>query len=99
MQSDRWDKDVTELYRAICALESTEECRSFFTDLCTVAELQSLAQRFAVAKLLKEKLTYADIGKQTGASAATISRVNRALLYGEHGYTTILKRLEEQEES
>ncbi len=99
MQSDRWDKDVLELYRAIQALESTEECQAFFTDLCTVAELQSLGQRFAVAKLLKEKLTYADIGKLTGASAATISRVNRALVYGENGYSTILERLETEEKS
>lgn len=97
MQNKRWNEDVLELYRGILALEDAEECQAFFTDLCTVAELQSLAQRFYVAKLLKDNKTYADIGKETGASAATISRVNRALVYGENGYKAILARLEAED--
>lgn len=103
MQSKRWDSDIAELYKAITLLKTEQECRAFMTDLCTVAELQSISQRLAVARMLREKVTYHEIGKATGASAATISRVNRALQYGSEGYQLILDRLaafdaEQQEE-
>lgn len=81
------------LFTGILKLDSIEECYSFFEDVCTVNELQSLAQRFAVAKMLREGFTYMDIAEQTGASTATISRVNRALNYGSDGYDMILDRI------
>lgn len=85
------------LYRAILLLKTPEECYSFFTDLCTVSEMKAMEQRFQVAKLLDDGLIYNEILEKTGASSATISRVNRALNYGADGYRTILQRLEEQE--
>ena len=81
------------LYQAILALESPEECRAFFQDLCTVAELRAMAQRLEVAQLLDDGLIYNDILQRTGASSATISRVKRALQYGADGYKTVLPRL------
>ena len=84
------------LYKAILNLETVEECRAFFQDLCTVAELRALEQRLEVAKLLDEGLIYNDILERTGASSATISRVNRALQYGADGYKTILPRIKEK---
>ena len=80
------------LYRAILALETEEECYAFFQDLCTIAELRSMEQRYEVATLLSEGMVYSDILERTGASSATISRVNRCLLYG-GGYRTALDRL------
>lgn len=90
------DPFVDELFKAILALETEDDCYRFFEDICTIKEIQSISQRLAVAKLLKEKKTYTEIEKQTGASTATISRVNRCLLYGADGYQRILKRLEER---
>ena len=81
------------LYEAILALETPEECQAFFQDLCTVAELRAMAQRLEVAQLLDDGLIYNDILRRTGASSATISRVNRALQYGSDGYKTVLPRL------
>ena len=81
------------LYEAVLALSTPEECRAFFQDLCTVAELRAMAQRLEVAQLLDEGLIYNDILQRTGASSATISRVNRALQYGADGYKTVLPRL------
>ncbi|MBQ4045402.1 MAG: helix-turn-helix domain-containing protein [Lachnospiraceae bacterium] len=81
------------LFEGILRLGSIEECYCFFEDVCTVNELQSLAQRFAVAKMLRDGYTYMDIAEQTGASTATISRVNRALNYGSDGYDMILDRI------
>ena len=81
------------LYKAILSLETPEECRAFFQDLCTVAELRAMAQRLEVARFLDEGLIYNDILQRTGASSATISRVNRALQYGADGYKTVLPRL------
>ena len=83
----------TLLFDAILALKDREECRAFFQDLCTVAELRAMAQRLEVAQLLDEGLIYNDILQRTGASSATISRVNRALQYGADGYKTVLPRL------
>ena len=83
------------LFEAVLALETPEECRAFFQDLCTVAELRAMAQRLEVAQLLDDGLIYNDILQRTGASSATISRVNRALQYGADGYKTVLPRLSE----
>ena len=92
MQTTAYDRDGL-LYQAILALETPEECRAFFQDLCTVAELRAMAQRLEVAQLLDDGLIYNDILQRTGASSATISRVNRALQYGANGYKTVLPRL------
>ncbi len=81
------------LYHAILQLQTIDECSALFEDLCTIKELQSMVQRLEVARMLHAKSTYAEIGQATGASAATISRVNRCLEYGADGYKTILKRL------
>lgn len=81
------------LYRTILSLESVEECKRFFQDLCTVAELKAMEQRFEVALLLDEGMIYNEILERTGASSATISRVNRALHYGSDGYQEILPRV------
>ena len=85
---------VDYLFEAILCLETKEECYSFFADLCTVNELLSLSQRFEVAAMLKEKKTYLGIAEKTGASTATISRVNRSLNYGNDGYDLVLGRME-----
>ena len=86
------------LYRAILALETEEECYAFFQDLCTIAELRSMEQRYEVATLLNDGMIYNDILERTGASSATISRVNRSLLNGAGGYENVLERMKEQEE-
>ena len=85
------------LYHAILQLRDLNECYDFFTDLCTAGELKAMEQRFEVAKLLNEGLIYNDILEKTGASSATISRVNRSLNYGTDAYRTIFARLAEEE--
>lgn len=90
-------EEVENLFKALLLLEDTEECASFFEDICTVKEIQDIAQRLEVAKMLKAKKSYQTISKETGASTATISRVNRCLLYGSGGYTKMLLKLEEAE--
>jgi len=86
------------LYEAILKLNSLEECEAFFEDLCTVQELESISQRLVVAKLLTEGRVYTDIVERTGASTATISRVNRTLNYvGNGGYKTVFDRLKDDE--
>ena len=82
-----------ELYRAVLQLQSVEECYNFFTDLCTVSEMKAMEQRYEVAKLLNQGMIYNDILEQTGASSATISRVNRSLNYGTDTYREIFARL------
>ena len=84
---------VESLFEAILQLENKDECFDFFEDLCTVNELLSLSQRFEVAKMLREKKTYIEIAEKTGASTATISRVNRSLNYGNDGYEIVFKKL------
>lgn len=84
---------VSELFEAVLTLENEEECFDFFEDVCTVNELLSLAQRFEVAKMLKEGHTYMEVAEQTGASTATISRVNRSLNYGKDGYEMVFARM------
>lgn len=88
---------VDFLFDAILCLETREECYGFFEDLCTVNELLSLSQRFEVAAMLKEKKTYLEIAEKTGASTATISRVNRSLNYGNDGYDLVFDRMEKPE--
>lgn len=88
-------EDALLLYQAILKLQTVEECAALFDDLCTVSELKAMVQRLAVARMLYEKQTYSEISLKTGASAATISRVNRYLLYGSDGYKNVLARLQE----
>lgn len=85
---------VDHLFQAVLCLNTIEECYDFFEDLCTVNELLSLSQRFEVASMLKRHNTYLEIAEKTGASTATISRVNRSLNYGNDGYELVLERLE-----
>lgn len=84
---------VEQLFDAILSLENKEECFAFFEDICTINELLSLSQRFEVARMLREHKTYLDIAEKTGASTATISRVNRSLNYGNDGYDKVFERL------
>ena len=93
-QSKLRNEEIDDLFEAILALENQEECYRFFEDICTIKELQSIAQRLQVAKLLREKKTYSDIEEITKASTATISRINRCLNYGSDGYQLILDRLD-----
>jgi len=86
---------VDHLFEAILNLKDKEECYLFFEDLCTVNELLSLSQRFEVAKMLRLHKTYLEIAEKTGASTATISRVNRSLNYGNDGYEMVFKRMED----
>lgn len=88
--------EVEQLFKAIMCLKDSEECFEFFEDLCTINELLSLSQRFEVAKMLREQRTYLEIAEKTGASTATISRVNRSLNYGNDGYDMVMKRLDEE---
>lgn len=83
------------LYEGILKLKSVDECKSFFQDLCTVSELRAMEQRFEVAILLSDGMIYNDILERTGASSATISRVNRSLQYGANGYQAVLPRIQE----
>jgi TrpR-related protein YerC/YecD len=84
---------IDQLFQTVLKLNDLESCYRFFEDVCTVNELQDLATRFEVARLLKDKKSYVEIVKLTKASTATISRVNRALLYGADGYQLALKKL------
>ena len=84
---------VDTLFEAILSLETKDECYTFFEDLATVNEILSLSQRFEVATMLRDKTTYQDIAQKTGASTATISRVNRSLIYGNEGYELVLNRM------
>ncbi len=86
---------VDHLFDAILCLQNKEECYSFFEDLCTVNELLSLSQRFEVASMLRDHKTYLEIAEKTGASTATISRVNRSLNYGDDGYELVFERMQE----
>ena len=86
---------VDHLFDAILCLQNKEECYSFFEDLCTVNELLSLSQRFEVASMLRDKKTYLEIAEKTGASTATISRVNRSLNYGDVGYELVFTRMQD----
>ena len=99
MNSKLKDSNMDDLFKAILTLENIDECYAFFEDLCTVIELKSISQRMQVAKMLVSKNVYSDIVQTTGASTATISRVNRTLNYGSDGYALVFKRLKELEEA
>lgn len=88
--------DFEKLFKAILTLENTEECAAFFDDVCTIQELEALAQRLEVACELCDGKSYIDINKSTGASTATICRVSKALNYGDGGYKTVIERLEKK---
>ena len=90
---------VDFIFDAILSLQNREECYAFFEDICTVNELLSLSQRFEVAAMLRQKKTNLEIAEKTGASTATISRVNRSLIYGEGGYEIVFSRIPELPES
>lgn len=90
------DKDLDSLYEAILSLKSVNECYDFFDDLCTIAEIKAISQRLHVAKMLRAHHVYSDIVEATGASTATISRVNRCLNYGSGGYLKILDRIDKE---
>ena len=85
------------LVKAILSLETEEECRAFLEDLMTGREIHDCSQRILVAKLLRQRLVYSQIAQETGASSATISRVNRCCAYGAGGYQTVLERMEDQD--
>ena len=96
MAANKKDQIRSELlYESILTLQSVEECRNFFQDLCTMSELRAMEQRMEVAVLLSDGMIYNDILERTGASSATISRVNRCLHYGADGYRTVLPRIRE----
>lgn len=88
------EKNFDFLIDAIMTLKTKEECYNFFEDLCTIPELKAMSQRLQVAKMLSENRVYSDIVAQTGASTATISRVNRSLIYGSDGYSVVFERLD-----
>lgn len=85
---------VDHLFEAILSLKDKDECYTFFEDVCTINELLSLSQRFEVARMLRQKKTYLEISEKTGASTATISRVNRSLIYGNDGYELVFSRMD-----
>ena len=99
MNSKIKDEYTDFLFDAILQLQSKEECYQFFEDLCTVSELKALSQRIVVAKMLSDKRVYSDIVAATGASTATISRVNRSLIYGCDGYDMVFSRLDKKKDS
>ena len=87
-------KETDKLFEAILKLENIEECYKFFEDICTVKELLDISQRMEVAAMLRKGKSYQEVSKETGASTATISRVNKCLLYGSGGYSLILDKME-----
>ena len=89
--------DLDMLFKAILELQNIEECYKFFEDIATITELKAISQRIQVAKMLKEKKVYTEIAEATGASTATISRVNKCLNYGQDGYNIVLDRINSKE--
>lgn len=93
---EKWVTPETEqLIEGILQLKTADECLRFFTDLCTISELRDMSQRFAVARMLSDGMIYADVVAKTGASTATISRVNNCLRYGGNGYADVIERMKE----
>ncbi len=90
-------KDLDMLFKAVLELENINECYKFFEDIATITELKAISQRIQVAKMLKEKKVYTEIAEVTGASTATISRVNKCLNYGQGGYNIVLDRINFEE--
>lgn len=96
MEKKLKDKNTDMFFEAILHLKSIDECYDFFEDLCTVNELKSISQRIVVAKMLRDKKVYSEIVDETGASTATVSRVNRSLRYGCGGYDLVFDRMNEE---
>lgn len=90
-------KMADKFYSAILSLETKEECKAFFDDICTIKEMQDLIQRLEVASMLSKGMNYQEISSKTSVSSATISRVNRCINYGEGGYTTVLGRIDDND--
>ena len=95
MKKDIHNREVDRLFDTVLTLKDRDECYQFFEDVCTVNEILSLSQRFEVARMLRDKETYLSISEKTGASTATISRVNRSLNYGNGGYEVVWERMDE----
>ena len=91
------NEQVDDLAAAMVALENVDEAYRFFEDIFTIHELQAVAQRLAVARMLRRRVTYQEIAEKTGASTSTISRVNRCLTYGAGGYLSVLSKLDTQD--
>ena len=87
--------EIDRLFNAILKFETVEECSNFFEDICTIKEIQDMSQRLEVARMLNQNKSYAEISKATGASTATISRVNKCLMYGSDGYRLALEKMGE----
>ena len=96
-QSKLQRDDIDQLFDAVLTLNDREDCYRFFEDICTINEIHAIAQRLQVARLLSEKKTYSEIESITNASTATISRINKCLLYGADGYKRVLERLGDTE--
>lgn len=96
MKSINKDKNLDFLFEAILNLETVDECYAFFEDLCTELELKAMSQRIDVAKMLSDKQVYSEIVRETGASTATISRVNRSLSKGNDGYSLVFDRMKDK---
>lgn len=92
------NEEIDKLFEAVLKLDNVEECYRFFDDLCTVNEIEAFGQRLSVAKMLYEKMTYQEIERITGISAATISKISKSFSYGPGGYEMIIKRLGKEEE-
>ena len=97
MSNNVHNEAVDSLFDAILTLKDRRECYAFFMDVCTMNEISSLAQRYEVAGMLRDKRTYLDISEKTGASTATISRVNRSLNYGSDGYMIVWEHLKNKD--
>ena len=97
MITDKDKQNMEQFYKAILSLETEEECRRFFDDVATIKEVLEISARLEVARMLKQGAVFSEISRETGASSATISRVNKCLAYGEGGYRTVLERLEDKE--
>ena len=93
MITEKDKQNIRQFYRAVLALKDEEECRKFFDDVATIKEVLDLSSRLEVARMLKEGRVFSDISRETGASSATISRVNKCITYGEGGYGTVLERI------
>ena len=96
MITDKEKRNLQQFYNAVLSLNSEEECRKFFDDVATIKEVLDLSARFEVARMLDSGAVFSEISRETGASSATISRVNKCLTYGEGGYKTVIDRMKEE---
>lgn len=96
MITDKEKRNLQQFYNAVLSLNSEEECRKFFDDVATIREILDMSARLEVARMLNEGTVFSEISKETGASSATISRVNKCLTYGEGGYRTVLERMKKK---